>query len=146
MEEEEEEPGICNLTTKNTFTYQLENILFLKKTGDVIFWGFANTPNMAYFTAMFLRWLHWGYKGVTLTRRRLQHSFFFLSFSINIMTDTWRELNKIIQSCPRLFFCGEFLVRIKLSCCISWCNEFEKMQVSEWVIWLIFFYFCDSGS
>ena len=77
MEEEEEEPGICNLTTKNTFTYQLENILFLKKTGEVIFLGFANTPNMAYFTAMFLRWLHWGYKGVTLTRRRLQHSFFF---------------------------------------------------------------------
>ena len=38
MEEEEEEPGICNLTTKNTFTYQLENILFLKKTGEVIFW------------------------------------------------------------------------------------------------------------
>ena len=37
MEEEEEEPAICNSTTKNTFTYQLENILFLKKTGDVIF-------------------------------------------------------------------------------------------------------------
>ena len=55
MGEEEEEPGICNSTTKNTFTYQLENILFLKKTGEVIFWGFANTPNMAYFTPTFLR-------------------------------------------------------------------------------------------
>ena len=39
MEEEEEgksvlfeEPGICNSTTKNTFTFWLENILFIKKT------------------------------------------------------------------------------------------------------------------
>ena len=30
MEEEEKEPGICNLTTKNTFTYQLEYIFFKK--------------------------------------------------------------------------------------------------------------------
>ena len=28
----------------HTFTYQLENILFIKKTGAVIFSGFANTP------------------------------------------------------------------------------------------------------
>ena len=62
MEEEEEgksilfeEPGICNSTTKSTFTYQLENILFIKKTGEIIFSGFANTPNMAYFTPKFLR-------------------------------------------------------------------------------------------
>ena len=46
------------------------------------------------------------------------------------MTDTCRELNKIIQSCQRFFFSGEFLFRIKLSCCISWCNELEKMQVN----------------
>ena len=38
MEEEEEgksnffeEPGICNSTTKNTLTYQVENILFKKR-------------------------------------------------------------------------------------------------------------------
>ena len=51
MEEDKEgksnfwgEPGICNSTTKNTFTYQLENILFIKKTGEIIFSGFANRP------------------------------------------------------------------------------------------------------
>ena len=34
-----EEPGICNSATKNTFTYQLENILFIQKTGEVVFQG-----------------------------------------------------------------------------------------------------------